>query len=143
MAGARGGTAPLAQAAWTYNVSVKLAAGPHRTMAASHIFRIMFVNQGKVYEIYARKVGHGDLFGFIEVEELVFGERSTVVLDPSEERIKSEFEGVKRTFLPMHSVLRIDEVKKHGMSKITALEGGANVAQFPMPLYGSPPTDKK
>jgi hypothetical protein len=113
-------------------------------MAASHIFRIMFVNQGKVYEIYARHVGHGDLFGFIEVEELLFGERSTVVLDPSEERIKSEFEGVKRTFLPMHSVLRIDEVQKHGTSKITVLEGGGgNVAQFPMPLYGNPPTDKK
>ncbi|HVN41207.1 MAG TPA: DUF1820 family protein, partial [Steroidobacteraceae bacterium] len=59
------------------------------------------------------------------------------------ERIKSEFEGVKRTYLPLHSVLRIDEVKKHGMSKITALEGGANVAQFPMPLYSSPPTEKK
>ena len=41
-------------------------------MAASHIFRIMFVNQGKVYEIYARKVSHGELFGFIEVEELRF-----------------------------------------------------------------------
>ena len=121
-----------------------LAAVPTRAMATSHIFRIMFVNQGKVYEIYARKVGHGDLFGFIEVEDVLFGERSSVVLDPSEERIKSEFEGVKRTFLPMHSVLRIDEVKKHGTSKITALEGGgANVAQFPMPLYSSPPTDKK
>ena len=43
-------------------------------MAASHIFRIMFVNQGKVYEIYARQVGHGDLFGFIEVEELLCSE---------------------------------------------------------------------
>ena len=51
-------------------------------MATSHIFRIMFVNQGKVYEVYARKVNHGELFGFIEVEELVFGERSSVVLDP-------------------------------------------------------------
>src|SRR5215469_12031316 len=103
-----------------------LAAPARRTMATSHIFRIMFVNQGKVYEVYARRVSHGDLFGFIEVEEVLFGERSSVVLDPSEERIKSEFEGVKRTFLPMHSVLRIDEVKKHGMSKITALEGGTN-----------------
>jgi hypothetical protein len=113
-------------------------------MAASHIFRIMFVNQGKVYEIYARQVGHGDLFGFIEVEELLFGERSSVVLDPGEERIKGEFKGVKRTFLPMHSVLRIDEVKKQGTSKITAVEGGAsNVSQFPIPLYGSPPSDKK
>jgi hypothetical protein len=111
-------------------------------MAASHIFRVLFVNQGKVYEVYARRVTHGELFGFIEVEELLFGERSSVVLDPSEERIKGEFEGVKRTYLPLHSVLRIDEVKKQGMSKITALEGGANVAQFPLPVYSAPP-DKK
>ena len=113
-------------------------------MAISHIFRIMFVNQGKVYEVYARKVSHGDLFGFIEVEELVFGERATVVVDPTEERIKGEFDGVKRTYLPLHSILRIDEVKKQGVSKITALEtGGANVAQFPVPLYSAPPPDKK
>src|ERR1700730_13627309 len=109
-------------------------------MAASHIFKIMFVNQGKVYEIYARKVGHGSLFGFIEVEELVFGERSTVVVDPAEERIKNEFAGVKRTYLPLHSVLRIDEVKKQGLAKITAFEG-ANVTQFPVPLYSASPGD--
>ena len=83
-------------------------------MAASHIFKVVFVNQGKVYEIYARKVSHGSLFGFIEVEELVFGERSAVVVDPSEEKVKAEFEGVKRTYLPLHSVLRIDEVRTAG-----------------------------
>ena len=113
-------------------------------MATSHIFRIMFVNQGKVYEIYARRVSHGELFGFVEVEELVFGERATVVVDPAEERIKGEFDGVKRTYLPLHSILRIDEVKKQGVSKITALEGGgANVSQFPLPMYSAPPPDKK
>src|SRR5580698_7135713 len=102
-------------------------------MAASHIFKVLFVNQGKVYEIYARKVSHGHLFGFIEVEELVFGERSSIVLDPGEERIKSEFAGVKRSYLPLQSVMRIDEVQKQGVSKIVALEG-SNVAQFPAPV---------
>ena len=43
-------------------------------MATSHIFKVIFHNQGKVFEIYARKVGHGAMFGFIEVEELIFGE---------------------------------------------------------------------
>jgi hypothetical protein len=103
-------------------------------MAASHIFKVLFANQGKVYEIYARKVSHGSLFGFIEVEELVFGERTTVVVDPAEEKIKAEFHDVKRTYLPMHSVLRIDEVKKQGVSKIVALES-SNVTQFPVPIY--------
>ena len=107
-------------------------------MAASHIFKVIFVLQGKVWEVYAKKVSHGGaLFGFVEVEDFVFGERSSVVLDPTEEKIKAEFQGVKRTFLPMHSVLRIDEVRKQGVSKITAFEGG-NVAQFPMPTLLPP-----
>jgi hypothetical protein len=109
-------------------------------MASSHIYKIQFVNQGKVFEIYARKVSQGGMFGFVEVEELVFGERSSVVLDPGEERIKNEFAGVKRTFLPMHSILRIDEVKKSGVSKVVALEG-SNVMPFPASLYTVPAGD--
>lgn len=103
-------------------------------MSARRLYKISFVSQGKIYEIYARSVSQGALFGFIEVEKLVFGERSTVVLDPAEERIKTEFEGVRRTYLPLHAVLRIDEVEKEGVSKITRAEGG-NVAQFPVPVY--------
>jgi len=103
-------------------------------MADKTIFKVIFMSQGQIYEIYARNVGHGAMFGFVEVEELVFGERSTVVVDPSEEKIKSEFTGVKRTYLPMHSIVRIDEVDKQGTSKISKAEGG-NVAQFPMPVY--------
>jgi hypothetical protein len=91
------------------------------------------MSQGQVYEIYAREVGQGDLFGFVSVEQLVFGERSTVVLDPAEEKIKSEFAHVKRSYLPMHSIIRIDVVDKQGSSKVSKLEG--NVAQFPIPLY--------
>ena len=109
-------------------------------MAASHIFKVVFANQGKVYEIYAKKVSHGALFGFVEVEELVFGEHTTVLVDAAEEKVKAEFEGVKRTYLPMHSVLRIDEVRKQGVSKVSALEG-SNVTQFPTPIYT--PTDRK
>src|SRR5262249_41879100 len=94
-----GCTFRFVRARGTYNATPKVPMTSTEPMAASHIFKVLFVNQGKVYEVYARKVGHGSLFGFIEVEELVFGERSTVVLDPSEERIKSEFAGVKRPYL--------------------------------------------
>ncbi len=98
------------------------------------LYRIVFMNQGKVYEIYARSISHGELFGFVEIEDIVFGERSSVVVDPSEERIKSEFSGVRRTYIPMHSVIRVDQVEKQGVSKISDAEG-SNVAQFPMPMY--------
>ena len=113
-------------------------------MASSHIFKVIFHNQGKVFEIYARKVGHGQMFGFIEVEELIFGERSAVVIDPSEEKIQAEFAGVKRTYLPLHSVIRIDEVRKSGASKVSSTDG-TNVAQFPFPVYtpGGPGSREK
>ena len=112
-------------------------------MAARHLYRIIFMNQGKIYEIYARHISHGELFGFIEVQQLVFGERTKLVVDPSEERIKSEFSGVEKTYIPMHAVLRIDQVKKQGVSKISKVEGD-NVTQFPMPVYtpGGPGGDK-
>jgi len=103
-------------------------------MAARQIYKVIFMNQGQIYEIYARSVGQGGLFGFIEVEEIVFGERTSVVVDPSEEKLKSEFENVKRTYLPMHSIMRIDEVDKQGVSKISSADGD-NIAPFPMPVY--------
>ena len=107
-------------------------------MPSKHIYKILFVNQGKVYEIYARRVSQtGTLFGFVEVDELVFDARKSVVVDPAEERLQLEFAGVKKTYLPMHYVLRIDEVDKQGVSKITNAEGG-NVAQFPLPVYPPP-----
>ena len=102
-------------------------------MKNQSLYKIIFVNQGQVYEVYARSVGHGSLFGFVEIGELVFGERSSVVVDPSEEKIKAEFANVTRTYLPMHSVLRIDEVDKQGSAKVTKAEG--NVTQFPVPIY--------
>jgi len=103
-------------------------------MSKRLLYRIAFMSQGKIYEIYARSISHGELFGFIEVEDIVFGERSTVVVDPSEERIKSEFSGVQRTYIPVHAVMRIDQVEKQGISKISDMSGD-NVAQFPMPIY--------
>jgi hypothetical protein len=104
---------------------------------SSPIYKVIFLNQGKVYEVYARNVSHGALFGFIEVEKLVFGTRSSVVVDPAEEKIQTEFSGVSKTYLPLHSIIRIDEVEKQGVSKVMNVEG-SNVAQFPMPMYTPP-----
>ncbi len=105
-------------------------------MAARKLYRIRFVNQGQIYEIYARGVSHGTLLGFLEVESLVFGERTQVVVDPSEERLKNEFGGVCRTFIPVHAVVRIDEVEKEGVGRITEgpKEGGVLT---PFPVFGS------
>jgi len=99
------------------------------------LYKITFHNQGQVYEIYAKHVNQGGLLGFVEVEQLVFGEKTQLVVDPGEERLRHEFEGVKRTYIPMHAVIRIDEVDKEGASRITEVAEKDNVAAFPMPLF--------
>lgn len=102
-------------------------------MSNEHLYRVRFISQDKLYEVYARSVYQGDLYGFVILEDLVFGSNTTVVVDPSEEKLKSEFEGVSQTIIPMHSVIRIDAVEKRGTAKISELSG--NVAQFPSPIY--------
>ena len=104
------------------------------------IYRVCFVSQDTSYELYARSVGESDMFGFLEVEEFVFGETTQLLVDPSEERLKNEFSSVKRTFIPMHSINRIDEVDKEGISKAfdNSNKKGSNVSPFPA-SYGANP----
>ena len=107
-----------------------------KTPDKKRAYRVLFVNEGKVYEIFAQRVSHGAMFGFVEVEGLLFGERSSVVVDPAEERLQTEFAGVERTYIPMHSVIRIDEVEKKGTSKIHAVDDKeGKIHQLPSPIY--------
>ena len=108
-----------------------------RAPAKKTVYKVMFVNEGKVYEVYARSVGPTNLIGFVEVEGLLFGERSSVLVDPSEEKLRSEFAGVERTLIPMHSIVRIDQVAKRGTAKISALAGGGGdkVRPLPSPVF--------
>ncbi|MFT4676562.1 MAG: hypothetical protein ACJAX5_002139 [Patiriisocius sp.] len=104
-------------------------------MSETPIYKVIFVNQGQIFEIFARQIYQSDLYGFIELEELVFGERSQMLVDPSEERLKAEFDGVNRSYIPMHSIVRIDEVAKEGVGKISEAKGATNVSLFPSPAF--------
>jgi hypothetical protein len=102
-------------------------------MKSDKIYRITFVSQGNVYELYARGVTSSSLYAFVEISDIIFGERSEILVDPSEEKLKSEFEGVKRTYVPMHAVIRIDEVAKEGQNRIVSKGEGGTVTPFPLP----------
>ncbi|WP_019530707.1 DUF1820 family protein [Dasania marina] len=101
-------------------------------MATNPIYKVIFYNQDKIYELYAKAIYQSEMYGFIEVEEFVFGERSQMIVDPAEEKLKLEFNGVARSYIPMHSIVRIDEVEKEGVGKIVESGGTAsNVSKFP------------
>lgn len=103
------------------------------------LYRIQFSNQGQVFEIYAREVSHGGMLGFVEIGKLVFGERSSIVVDPAEEKLKTEFENVERFYVPVHAVIRIDEVNKQGTARILGGEPGSKVMAFPSYTFGGEP----
>jgi len=102
-------------------------------MASQPVYKVIFQNGNQVFEVFARQIYQSDMWGFIEVEEFVFGERSKIVVDPGEEKLKSEFNGVKRSYIPLQAIIRIDEVDKEGSGKVSDAQDatGGNVASFP------------
>ena len=70
------------------------------------------------------------MMGFIEVGQIIFGEHSKILIDPAEEKLKSEFGNVKYSYIPHHSVIRIDEVEQSGKNRILDSEGGS-ITNFP------------
>lgn len=93
------------------------------------LYRIQFINNGKNYQLYVRELASSAIFGFIEIGDFVFDNQSSLLVDPSEEKLKSEFSEVVHTLIPLHSVIRIDKVSTKGSARISDLEG--NVMSFP------------
>lgn len=100
-------------------------------MADQRLYKVIFINQDQIYEIFAKQVTQGDLFGFIDIVEPVFGSHTELLVDPAEERLKAEFAGVGRFHLPIGAIIRIDEVVQQGKAKIHPLDGkGSKVTSF-------------
>ncbi len=97
------------------------------------LYRIAFLNHGKVYELFCNGVCSSGLLGFVEVTGLVFAEKDSLVVDPTEEKMRDEFDGVEVLHLPMHSVLRVEQVRKKGQAVIRDRESGEKVTPFPIP----------
>ncbi|GKW42274.1 DUF1820 family protein [Pectobacterium parvum] len=95
----------------------------------SALYRIQFINNGKNYQLYVRELVQSSLFGFIEIADFVFDSQSTVLVDPSTEKLKTEFSGVSRSFIPLQAIIRIDAVTEKGSARISDL--GNNVTAFP------------
>jgi hypothetical protein len=108
-------------------------------MPEQRVYKVLFYNQGKLYELYARRVGPSDLMGFVEVADLIFAPRSEVLVDPAEERLEAEFSGVRRVLVPMQAMVRIDEVEREGTNRIRALSDDEKVTPFPFPGGGQGP----
>lgn len=122
---------------------------------AEPIYRIIFDSQGDVYELYTLFIYQSEMYGFVEVEELIFDDSQIAEAKNQEEgsgqqetkrnfeKLKREFAGVKRSFIPLPSIIRIDEMEKPGVVKVTPAKGEStgNVRHFPTHAFKRPPLD--
>lgn len=107
-------------------------------MSKKPLFRVAFHNHGKVYELYCERVASSDIWGFVEISGLQFATGDALVVDPTEERIRDEFKDVEVLHVPMHGVLRVEQVKQRGQSVIRDRESGEKVTPFPVSPPGRP-----
>jgi hypothetical protein len=108
------------------------------TAQPKKLYKVIFLNHGKVYEIYAKRIAASDLYGFTYVAELSFSTGDGMLVDPAEEKLKEEFAGTSALHLPMHSIVRVEEVAQGGIAKIRDQHTGEKIMPFPGPMR--PPT---
>ena len=107
-------------------------------MKTKNVYKIIFVQLGEIYEVFAKKIYQSDMYGFIEVEEYIFNKDKQLVVDPSSEKLKNEFSKVERSYIPINSIIRIDEVNESGEAKIKKNDGKVS----PIPLNIQPTKNK-
>ena len=104
-------------------------------MKTKNVYKIIFIQLGEIYEVFAKQIYQSDMYGFIEVEEYIFNKDKQLVVDPSSEKLKNEFNKVERSYIPVNAIVRIDEVNETGEAKIKLSKGEIS----PLPINIQPP----
>ena len=99
-------------------------------MKKNNVYKIIFIQLGEIYEVFANQIYQSDMYGFIEVEDYIFNKDKQLVVDPTSEKLKNEFSQVQRSYIPMNAIIRIDEVNETGDAKIK--ENKDQVSPFPL-----------
>ena len=95
------------------------------------LYRVTFLRMGEPRQIYAKSVGSSDMLGFMEISDFQFGEPESVIVDPSVDKLRTEFDGVTAIYLPLHSIISVEEVKNAGQPKILKLPAGVKANLIP------------
>ena len=104
------------------------------------MYKVIFHNHQRVYEIYAEQVRSSDLFGFIEISGLQLGHAEQLLVNLDEEKLRAEFGDSESCLIPQHAILRIDRVKQRGEPRLREFKDSDKVVTpFPSPARNEPP----
>lgn len=97
------------------------------------MYKVIFHNHNKVYELFCESVSGSEFsYGFVEFANFIFEPSHELVVDPTEEKLREEFSDVETLHVPMHAVIRIEEVKKRGKCVIRDSKSGEKVTHLPL-----------
>lgn len=75
------------------------------------LYKVQFIDEKKeVKIIHANHVNPSSFLGLIEISDIIFIDSSDILINPDDEKIRKEFKNVEKTFLPIGTILRIDEI---------------------------------
>lgn len=97
--------------------------------AIDYIYRVIFKQDDQRCQLYAQYICEESLMGFLEVESLIFSpDSSSLIVDVKQEELKQQYKGVKRTYIPMHTVIRVDEIKASECQLLANASSVGNIA---------------
>jgi hypothetical protein len=102
-------------------------------MKIKSVYKIIFMQLGEIYEVFANQIYQSEMYGFIEVEDYIFNKDKQLVVDPAAEKLNNEFEKVERSYIPINSIIRIDEVQESGEAKIK--ENKNKISPIPLNIH--------
>lgn len=80
-----------------------------KTVERPPIYRIIFTQLETLQEIYAQYLSEETLMGFIEADTLLEFDSEQHLINPKE---------VRRCYIPLHNIVRIDEISVHNDSEV-------------------------
>lgn len=87
-----------------------------------NLFKIIFTDEDdKPVTVHAAEVAPSSLLGFIEAAELTFPEPSDIIIAPADDRARSLFKDVKRIYIPINRIIRVDELSADKKAPVIAL----------------------
>ena len=84
------------------------------------VFKVYFFHLDKVYTLFAKEVNASDeLYNMCEISGIIF-QRNKNLIVPSEDEVRQEFSNLKRLLIPLHHLIRIDELEDVDEEEITS-----------------------
>jgi hypothetical protein len=81
------------------------------------VYRTVFTHLDQVYTVYSQGLSEETLVGFIELDSIIEVKQEVILSTESQEMHQlfiKQLASIKRTYVPMHAVVRIDEMtRKH------------------------------